>query len=375
MVACPACGTPVPPDVAACPGCQLSATLFSAVTEAAGGPGTADPTYLRTIAELISTVDLEAPPEPPPNPAQALLSRPARFPSLAAAQAADAAPARTAETVAPIEGLPMLPPAADADATVRRVEEYFVLGRRLGLDFSEFEERFEAARSPTDATSVEALSREMFVHLASVLSEEYESELARRNELAQLIPTPSADVEFDAARRALASGDVAGAQRRLSRLRDTLTSVEEEWAAGRILLTECDLLAQAARDLGIDPGPALGPFEEGRRRFADAHRPEAERLLARAAIALWTVLEPRFFEEIKRLRDGLIQIRSGGGEIAPALADLKEISTELRQRNFAGMLLAFQRLRAFVGRNAPASVPAPEPGELAAPVRPTSASD
>jgi hypothetical protein len=372
MVACPACGATVAEDAAACPHCHLGVTLFAAVREAAGPAGGADPTYLRTIAELISTLDLSVPATPSPTePVQGLLARPARFPALSAQQEAREPPARTPETVGAVTELPMLPPAQDRDATRRRLDEYFALGRRLGLDFTEFEERYGRAALAQDSASLDTLLREMFVHLASALSEEYETALARRNEIAQLVPTPSVDVEFEATRRALAGGDLAGVQRRLAHLRDLITAVEEEWAAGRILLTECDLLATTARELGLDPAAALGPVEEGRKSFAEGHRPEAERLLARGAVALWSLLQPRFFDEVRRYRDRLIQVRSAGGDIAPALTELKEISTELRQRNFAGTLLAFRRLRAFVERSAPPGAVGGTDESLAVPVRST----
>ncbi|HYA57816.1 MAG TPA: zinc ribbon domain-containing protein [Thermoplasmata archaeon] len=372
MVACPACGTPVPAEATACPRCHLATSLFSAVVEAAGNARGADPTYLRTIAELISTLDLTAPATVPEGPVQGLLARPARFPALSARAAAEP-PSRTPEPVAPLRGLPGLPPATGVEAMRHRIEEYFALGRRLDLDFTEFERRYGAAKLTDDEPSLDALVREMFVHLASSLAEEYDSALARRNELAPLVPTPSADVEFEATRRALADGDLAGAQRRLAHVRDTLGTIEEEWAAGRILLTECDLLTQTARDLGVDPAPALGPFEEGRSSFSKGKRQEAERLLARAAVALWAVIEPPFFDELRRQRDRLVQQRAAGVDIGPALTDLKEISTELRQRNFAGMLFAFRRLRAFGEGAGPAVGDGSEPAPVPETVRPTRA--
>jgi len=193
----------------------------------------------------------------------------------------------------------------------------------------------------------------MFVHLASALAEEFESALARRNELAQLVPTSSADVELASVRRALEVGDTRGAQRRLEHIRDELARVEEDWEVGRILVTECDLLAETLRELGGDPAPATGPLEEGRRCFAAGRRADAEQLLARAAVALWTVLEPRFFDDLKRLRDRMIESRSAGGDVAPAVKDLREVATELRQRNFVGTVVAYRRLRAFLDRTAP----------------------
>jgi len=193
----------------------------------------------------------------------------------------------------------------------------------------------------------------MFVHLVSHLAEEFESTLAQRNEIAQLVPTPSADVELDAIRESIRLGDLAGALRRLTHVRDELLRVEEEWEVGKILVTECDLLVQTIRELGGDPAPAQGPLEEGRRFLTKGRKPEAEQLLARAAVALWTVLEPRFFEELRRLRDRLNDARSSGADISPAVVDLRGVATELRQRNFVGTLTAYRRLRAFTDRITP----------------------
>ncbi len=355
MVSCPACGGELPDADAAvqCPRCHLATHLFSAVREAAGSEGGADPTYLRTIGEILSSVDLSSTSDPAPSAAQGLLSRPARFLGARPGAVVPPVPARDAPTIAPLGDLPALPAAASSAEVRRRIEEYFQLGRRLGLDFTDFESRWGAAQLADDTASLEVLAREMFVHLASALTEEYESALGRRNEIAQLVPTPSADVELDAIRRATLVGDLTGSQRRLVHVRDELTRLEEEWQVGRILVTECDLLAQTLRDLGGDPGPATGPLEEGRRFLGEGKRAEGERLLARAAVALWSLLEPRFFEELRRLRDRMIEFRSAGADVAPALVELRGVAAELRQRNFVGTVTAYQRLRSFLDRTAP----------------------
>jgi hypothetical protein len=353
MVACPACGTEVGANVGECPHCHLGTGLFEAVRDAAGSQQAPDPTYLRTIGELIATVDLESAPESPRPTAQGLLSRPARFPSLPARPPPEPAPAREAPALTPLRDLPALPPAGTSDELRRRIEEYFQLGRRLGLDFTDFETRSEAAALVDDLPSLEVLAREMFVHAASAIAEEYEGVLARRNELAQLVPTSSADVELNAIRRAIAVGDLNGAQRRLVHVRDELLRVEEEWEVGRILVTECDLLVQTLRELGGDPAPAMGPLEEGRRCFGKGRRGEAERLLARAAVALWTLLQPRFFEDLRRLRDRLIEVRAAGVDVRPAVKELRDVASELRQRNFVGTVVAYHQLKAFIDRAAP----------------------
>jgi hypothetical protein len=353
---CPACGVDVDAGAAECPSCHLSTTLFAAVRDAAGTAPEQDPRYLRTIGELLATVELSTPAPAPSEPAQGLLSRPARSPALLPAPVPLRSPKRPATVIPPIQNLPVLRSGASFAETRRRLDEYFTLGRRIGLDFTDFEARFGAASLSEDLPSLDVLAREMFVHLASALAEEFESALARRNELSQLVPTPSVDVELGSVRRALEVGDTLGAQRRLEHIRDELARVEEDWEVGRILVTECDLLAETYRELGGDPTPATGPLEEGRRCIADGRRTDAERLLARAAVALWTVLEPRFFEDLKRMRDRLVESRAAGGDVGPAVRELRDVATALRQRNFVGTVLSYRRLRGFLDLTAPPEV-------------------
>ena len=345
MPTCPACGSEVADEATACPGCQLSVKLFDAVREAAGPAGDHDPAYIRTIGELLATVDLVKPETPaPPVTSRGLLTRPRH----GAARGAPPSPhQRKARPIAPIRDLPALPTAGTDQELRRRVQEYFELGRRLGADFTEFGTRANAAAVAGDRGSLEALAREMFVHLVSSLAEEFESALAERNEVSQLVPTPSADVELDAIRESIRLGDLAGALRRLAHVRDELVRLEEEWEVGKILVSECDLLAQTIRELGGDPGPAQGPLEEGRKLVLKGRRPDAEKLLARAAVALWTVLEPRLFEDLRRIRDRMHEARSAGADVGAGVTDLRDLATELRQRNFVGMLMAYRRLRAF----------------------------
>jgi hypothetical protein len=204
-----------------------------------------------------------------------------------------------------------------------------------------------------DEPTLRGIARDRFVRLASALAEGYEEALARRNDIARLVPVPTADGELAAVRRGIADGDLGEAERRLRRAQEELTRLEEEWAAGRILATECDLLAETLRDLGGDPAPALGPLEEGRRNLGSGHREIAERLLARAAMALWSLLEPRFFEDLKRQRDRLVSVRNAGVDIAPAVVELRGVAAELKARNFAGAVGAYRQLKAFIERIEP----------------------
>ncbi len=366
MAVCPACGAETAASAAECPACHLAVGLFAAVREAAGPSGADDPVYLRTIAELIQSVDLSAP-APEPRAPSGVLARPARFPGLRPAEYLRDHPGRESPPLHPLDGLPALPAASTGVELRRRAEEYLVVGRRLNLDLTALADRVRAASTSDDESSLDGAVREIFVNIASRLAEEYETELVRRNELSQLVPTPSVDVELEALRRAMAVGDVPGALRRLLHVRDELGRLEEQWATGRVLLAECDLMVETMRSLGVDPTPALGPLEEGRRSLGTAHRDLAERLLARAAFALWAVLEPRFLEELRRLRDRLVEMRGSGVDIQPSLADLRLIADELRRRNFAGTIVAYHHLEKFAERNEPASA---APGPLETPAGP-----
>lgn len=361
MERCPACGTEVPDDRTDCESCHLAVALFGAVREAAGPADDASPTYLRTIGELLASVDLEPPstaaPAAPSTPA-VRLGQPPRFPALPSAGLPTPSGPRTPAAVRPLRDLPALPPRAPPEATRHRLDDYFQLGRRLGLDFSDFDARWKAAEVAGDATSREVLEREMFVHLASALAEEYEAALARRNELAPLVPTSSADVELVAVHDALGSGDLGGAQRRLAHVRDEINRIEDEVQVARILVTECELLTTTLRELGGDPAPALGPLDAGRRLVAAGRREEGERVLAGAAVAMWSLVEPRLVDDLKRLRDLLVARRTAGREVGPAVADLRALATELRQRNFVGTILAYRRVREFVAPVLEGSAPA-----------------
>ena len=363
---CPACGAEVPDAAPVCPKCRLSESLFQSVREAAGAEETVSPASLRTIGELLSSVDLDAPAEPPAT-TEALLARPLRFPAMPPTPSS-IAPLEAPTAPAPIGAFPELPLATTEAELDARYDEYRHVGRRLGLDFGDFESRGAAARLVRDTPSLATVVREMFVHLTSALTEEYDAALAQRNELAAFSPVGAVDAALDAARRALVRRDVTGAQRRLALVRDELHQSEEEWAVGRILVTEGELLAATVRELGGDPGPALGPFESGRRLIQSGRRSEGERLLARGAIALWTVLEPRLIAELYRLRDRLLEIRSAGGEIQGPVEELRTGLAELRQRNFVGTVVSYRRVRAFVDQQA---VPDGREPELSEPVRPS----
>ena len=359
MARCPACGTETPDDATECARCHLSRSLFDSVREAAGVPD-ADPKYLQAIGEILTAVDASAEPAAEETAPAAMLSNAARFPSASAI--GRSATAGTTGPRAPA-GLPALPPAGDVPVLLRQVNDYLQLARRQGLDLADFGERAREGVLTQDRESLELLSRDLFVHLAASLTEQYEGAAGRRQELAGLIETASPDVELESCRAALALGDLAGAQRRLRHLDEELSELEDQWATVQILVAECDLLASTVRELGGDPEPALGPLMEGRRLARDGDREGAEPVLARGALALWSVLDPLFMRELTRVKEAMLRDRAAGRDVGPGVVYLRQLAADLRHRNFAAAIAVYRQLRALVGApEPPTGAPIPAAG-------------
>jgi hypothetical protein len=64
-----------------------------------------------------------------------------------------------------------------------------------------------------------------------------------------------------------------------------------------------------------------------------------------------------FLEELGRLKGRIVAERAAGRDVGPALAELREIATNLRRRSFVRVIGSYRRLRELV----PADVPVPEP--------------
>jgi hypothetical protein len=245
--------------------------------------------------------------------------------------------------------MPTLPAAYGVAVARRQVDEYLQIARRQGLDTGDFTVRAHDAVASNDAASFEVLGRELFIHIAGAFTEEFEALVARRNVLSAFAPTSGPDVEFESCRSALALGDLGGAQRRLRHLDDTLGRLEEEWATVQVLIGQAELLAETIRELGGDPAAALGPLAEGRRLAKSGDLAGSEAVLARAGLALWSVLEPAFLAELARLKTEIVAARDAGQDVAPALVEMREIAPALRRRSFVTVIESYRRLRDLSG--------------------------
>lgn len=343
MVSCPVCGDENPPEALNCKSCQLATSLFEPVREAAGpsGGGSAD---TRAIAEILASVGAE--PEeldlPSGNAGSMLnLTVQARFPALPRG----AGPSVPRSVTSPLPVLPMLLPGSGLPLVQRQVEELLQVGRREGLDLTETDQRMVSALNAEDRAALDDVRRFLFVQVAASVAEDLEIQSARRNELAALVPTGSIDAELASGRTSFATGDLSGAVRRARQASDGLSALEERWATCQILTAEADLMVETIRELGEDPGPALGPLSEGRRLARAGASDRAERMLAGANQALWGLLVPGLTASLQGIRQKLHGHPATSLEIAPVIRELRQLGALIRRRNFGAAVTTYRRLR------------------------------
>lgn len=353
-VECPACGAPTPGDAAACPACGLDTALFGPVRAAAGGRpggGPSDPTLLREI--LLAVGADPAGVDAGRGPGR--LASPARFPAIRPRtvppeppQAAGAAPGGLPE-------LPALESGEPVEVLSRQIEELTTLGRRLDAELSDLPARAARAAPSRSLPELEAIRRELFLRDAAALAEMIEIASGRRNELAPLLATGTPEAELEAARSALARGDLLGAHRTLRRAEDSLESLEEEWSTAQILSLEAELLVETLRELGGSPDAALGPLAAARGKARNGDRVGAEPLLARSVLALWHLTAPLL---LARVSEFVATLDGAGGAAAAGRgrAALHTMAAELTRRNFGAAVMAYRSARAAVaecGADAP----------------------
>ena len=106
---------------------------------------------------------------------------------------------------------------------------------------------------------------------------------------------------------------------------------------------EAEDLAAAIRELGGNPSGALGPLSEGRRLIRGLDRVQAESVLARATLALWTILNPILEKDLTRRIVEVRARKAAGADVDPVLTDLKEFAEQVTQRNFSAAVAYHRR--------------------------------
>ncbi|MHB8352361.1 MAG: hypothetical protein ACYDFT_06730, partial [Thermoplasmata archaeon] len=116
------------------------------------------------------------------------------------------------------------------------------------------------------------------------------------------------------------------------------------WATAQILSLEAELLAETIRELGGDPGPALGPLSAARDRAHGGDRVGAEPLLSHSVLALWHLTAPLLLARISEFQ-GTLRGDDPSGAAMRARAALHAMTRELRVRNFGGAVMAYRKAR------------------------------
>lgn len=350
MSICPVCGDENPPEAQNCRTCQLATSLFEPVRQAAGS-NLDESDYARAIAEILTVAGPE--PSSPPSESPGTESRmtaQARFPALSAVSAPPVPSGRST----PLPALPLLPPGSGPALVQRQLEELIQVGRREGLDLSEVDRRLPAALQPENRAQLDELRRSLFIQVAAAVAEDLEIQTGRRNEIAPLVGTATIDAELGSARTSFSTGDLSGVVRRLRQASDGLSALEDRWATCQILTTEADLMTETLRELGEDPGPALGPVSEGRRLARAGEADRAERVLAGANHALWGMLVPALNRSLQEIRVQLHGRAASDLEIEPVIRELRQLAALIRRRNFGAAVATFRRLRIEAAALAPA---------------------
>lgn len=120
----------------------------------------------------------------------------------------------------------------------------------------------------------------------------------------------------------------------------------DRWATCQILTMEADLMVETLRELGQDPGPALGPLSEGRRLARAGDSDRAEHVLAGANRVLWGLLVPQLNGSLQAIRAQLHGRASSDQEIEPVIRELRQLAALIRRRNFGAAVTTYRRLRA-----------------------------
>ena len=339
MPVCPACEAENLPDASTCRRCGLASELFEPIRAAVGVPK-GDPRYERHIRELMDAIGPLAQPSNGPSERNGDIASPARFPALSAARPP---PATTpAPSIRAVPEPPALPPATDLATLRRQADAYFRLAHRLGLDpatLGELGPRIASLESPPE---LERIGRDLFVRVAAALTESYESEAARRDELTEFAPTGELDEPLASARRSLELGNLDECEAALRRTGDLLDHLEETWGSTQVLLLGARDLAEMIRELRGDPTGALGPIEEGQRLARAGERREAEGLLARGTLGLWTLLNPLIEPDIAARSEEVRLRQAEGADVEPVVSDLQEFAALVGRRNFSAAISAYR---------------------------------
>ncbi len=268
-------------------------------------------------------------------------------------------------------------------AIMDEVSAMIQVGRRAAFDMTPFGPTaaravglVRAGASEEARRMLTGLRRRLYEFLAPRFSARVEQLEVKMNRFGTFLRTDQGRLHLERTRTALRKGDFQAAQLELRRLEGETTRLEEELGTLGQTLEQVDLLTGEVERMGGDTTPAL--LYQGKAldaaRLGD--RRKAEGLLTTASAMLLDTLAPLMGRELVRLTERLKALRAQGRDIRAAVGLVRQITVDLKTRNYTRAVASLARLREEMSRQeeiiartqtgaAAASPPSPSPSSSA----------
>ncbi len=242
-------------------------------------------------------------------------------------------------------------------AIMDEVSAMIQVGRRAAFDMTSFGPTaaravglVRAGASEEARRMLTGLRKRLYEFLAPRFSARVEQLEVKMNRFGTFLRTDQGRLHLERIRTALRKGDFQAAQLELRRLEGETTRLEEELGTLGQTLEQVDLLTAEVERMGGDTTPAL--LYQGKAldaaRLGD--RRKAEGLLTTASAMLLDTLAPLMGRELVRLTERLKALRAQGRDIRAAVGLVRQITVDLKTRNYTRAVASLARLREEMSR-------------------------
>jgi hypothetical protein len=248
------------------------------------------------------------------------------------------------------EGLPL-------QAIMDEVSSMIQVGRRAAFDMTSFGPTaaravglVRAGASDEARQMLTSLRKRLYDYLSRGFSGRVEELEIRLRRTGTFLRTDQALVHLQRTRESLKVGDFPRAQIELRRLEGETKRLDEELGSLGDTLEQVDLLTGEVERMGGDTTPAL--LYQGKAldaaRLGD--RKKAEGLLTTSSAILLDTLAPLMGQELVRLTEQIKGQRAKGRDIRAAVGLIRQITVDLKTRNYTRAVAALARLREEIAR-------------------------
>ncbi|MDE1880673.1 MAG: DUF835 domain-containing protein [Euryarchaeota archaeon] len=345
-------------------------------------PPTPPPTRSPAVPPGSSKAPGPSPPQPRPEPP---VEEVAAAPPPVPAEGAMPLPAPERHHAGHVEAVVVAPQPEDEGMPLQvimdEVTTMIQVGRRAAFDMTSFGPTaaravglVRAGASEEARRMLTGLRKRLYDYLAPRFSGRVEQLEVKLNRYRTFLRTDQASVHLERVREALGTGDFQRAQLELRRLEGETNRLEEELGSLGQTLEQVDLLTAEVERMGGDAtsallyqGKALDAARAGDRR-------KAEGLLTTASAMLLDTLAPLMGKELIHLTERIKVLRGHGRDIRAAVGLIRQITVDLKTRNYSRGVASLARLREEVarqeeavqrakGESAGSAAPSPAPQE------------